>query len=83
MKKEKGTTYNQTNTQENFEWLADPKYDFIYSKEKRDLFTCEQVSIILDKVTDTMGLLNNSKDSIEATIDLIYWLKRDLLDTDR
>jgi len=83
MKKEKGTTYNQTNTHEDFEWLADPKYDFIYSKEKRDLFTCEQVSIILDKVTDTMGLLNNSKDSIEATIDLIYWLKRDLLDTDR
>ena len=83
MKNEKGTTYNQTNTHEDFEWQVDPKYDFIYSKEKRDLFTCEQVSIILDKVTDTMGLLNNSKDSIEATIDLIYWLKRDLLDTDK
>lgn len=72
MKKE--NTYNQNST-------VDFKYDFIYSGEKKNSFTCEQVSIILDKVTDTLGLLNNSKDSIEATTDLIYWLKRDLLDT--
>ena len=78
MKNNEGTTYNQTATYE-----VNPKYDFIYSEEKRDLFTCEQVSIILDKVTDTLGLLHNPKDSIEATQDLIYWLKRDLLDTDK
>ena len=78
MKNEKGTSYNQTATYE-----VNPKYDFIYSEEKRDLFTCEQVSIILDKVNDTMNLLNNPNESIEATQDLIYWLKRDLLDTDK
>jgi len=82
MKNEKGITYNQTSTHQDFEWQVDPKYDFIYSRKKRDLFTPEQVSVILDKVNDTIELLNNPKDSIEATQDLIYWLKRDLLDTD-
>jgi len=83
MKKEKGITYNQTTTHKEFEWQADPKYDFMYSREQRNLFTCEQVSVILDKINDTMGLLNNPEESIEATQDLIYWLKRDLLDTDK
>ena len=78
MKKNEGTSYSQTATYE-----VDPKYDFIYTDKKRDLFTCEQVSVILDKVNDTLGLLDNPKDSIEATQDLIYWLKRDLLETDK
>tara|TARA_R110001583_G_scaffold91565_2_gene233617 strand:- start:491 stop:742 length:252 start_codon:yes stop_codon:yes gene_type:complete len=83
MKNDKGTTYNQTTTHKEFEWQVDPKYDFMYSGKKNYSFTSEQVSIILDKVTDTLGLLNNPKESIEAAKDLIYWLKRDLLDTDR
>ena len=74
MKKE--NTHTQSAT-------TDLKYDFIYSGTKRDSFTCEQVSIILDRVTDTLGLLNSSEDSVEAAQDLIYWLKRDLLDTHR
>lgn len=81
MKKNKGNTYEQSSTHKDFEWQVDPKYDFIYSKKRIDSFTCEEVSIILDKVNDTMGLLNNPKESIEATQDLIYWIKRDLLDT--
>ena len=83
MKKGKVNSYNQTSSHQDFEWHTDPKYDFIYSRQQRDVFTCEQVSVILDKVNDTMGLLSSPKDSIEATQDLIYWLKRDLLDTDK
>ena len=78
MKKNEGTSYNQTATYE-----VNPKYDFIYKDKTRDLFTREQVSIILDKVNDTLGLLHSPEDSIEATQDLIYWLKRDLLDRDK
>ena len=73
MKNEQGTSYNQTETYD-----VNPKYDFIYSKEQRDLFTCEQVSIILDKVSDTLSLLENAEDSVEATKDFIYWFKREL-----
>ena len=76
MKKDNISTQNTT-------YGADLKYDFIYSGKKNDSFTSEQVSIILDKVTDTMGLLNSPKDSMEAARDLIYWLQRDLLDTDK
>tara|TARA_R110002020_G_scaffold144946_1_gene318153 strand:+ start:5776 stop:6027 length:252 start_codon:yes stop_codon:yes gene_type:complete len=83
MKNKKGKAYSQTTTYKDFEWQANPKYDFIYSKKQINLFTSEQVSVILDKVNDTMKLLNSSKDSIQATQDLIYWLKRDLLDTDK
>ena len=72
----KDNNYHQNST-------ANLKYDFIYSGERKKSFTCEQVSIILDKVTDTLGLLNNTEDSVEATNDLIYWLQRDLLDTDK
>tara|TARA_R110000744_G_scaffold379058_1_gene496245 strand:+ start:84 stop:317 length:234 start_codon:yes stop_codon:yes gene_type:complete len=77
MKQEDKKIYTQTAT-----YHVDVKYDFIYSRKKREMFTCEQVSVILDKVNDTLGLLLTPKESIEATQDLIYWLKRDLLDTD-
>lgn len=77
MENEKGTIYNQTETYD-----VNPKYDFIYSKEKRDLFTKEQVSHILDKIDDILALLEDPDESINSASDFICWMKRDVLDTD-
>ena len=56
MKDIKDTPYNQSVTHN-----VDVKYDFMFDREKRDLFTKEQVSSILDRIESALMIYDQKR----------------------
>ena len=58
------------------------KYKFLYDNVKRDLFTDKQVSCILEKIEFALDVYkndDNSKHSVDNALDVISWIKKDIL----
>lgn len=78
MEKEKGALYYQTATYD-----VNPNYDFMYDDEERDLFTNEQVSSIIEKIEFALTIYQGSACAVDNAKDVIDWVKRDVLHTDK
>ena len=68
------TCYTQTVT-----WDMNPQYDFMYDGDSRDIFTKEEVSLIMEKIDFALSVYDSPISAIENAKDVIEWLNRDVL----
>jgi len=78
MEKEKESLYYQTAT-----YNVNPNYDFMYDEKERDLFTSEQVSFIIEKIEFALTVYQESEYAVDNAKDVLDWVKRDVLHTDK
>ena len=56
-----------------------PEYDFMYDGGKRDAFTKEEVSLMIEKIDFAISVYDDPNSAIDNAKDYIEWLNRDVL----
>ena len=62
--------------------IGTDKYEFLYDEVKRDIFTNEQVSCILEKIEFALDVYSNddnARHSVDNAKDVIAWIKKEIL----